>query len=175
MKNLSNISLLKPLARWIDSGASIVGVTEADRPQLLTHYLALPDDDRKCRFGVGCSDEAVTRYVDSIDLQRDRTFGVRDANGQFVAIAHVPLADGVAELGISVMPSARRRGLGYQLARRALAEARRAGAREFVFDFAAANEGMRRVAARLQMTLQRHGTELAARLLLARDGLGRAA
>lgn len=138
---------------------------------MLAHYLGLTEDDRNCRFGAGCSDAAVARYVDGLDLAREHPFAVRGSDGEIVAVAHVPHSGGVAELGISVLPHARRRGLGLLLAQRALREARRAGAREFAFHFAGANEGMRKLAARLRMSVERFDSEWIARRPLAAQNL----
>lgn len=147
---------------------AVVCLTDDDRAALLAHYLALSEDDRNCRFGAGCSDSAIERYVAGLDLRQVRTLAVRSPdNGALLAVAHVPVENGVAELGISVLPEARRQGFAALLAERALSEARRAGAREFGFQFAAANDGMRRLAARLRMRTERIDAEWVARLRLA--------
>lgn len=73
------------------------------------------------------------------------------------------LERGVGELGVSVAPRGRRRGIGVALARHALPEAKRAGAREFRFEYAADNDAMLRIAAALRMRLTRCGSEVSAR------------
>jgi GNAT superfamily N-acetyltransferase len=161
------LSTASSLSRPLQRQSSIVRLAEQDRAALLVHYLSLPEDDRNCRFGAGCSDAAVARYVAGLDLARERLFAVRAPGGAIVAVAHVPQSDGVAELGISVLPHARRGGLGLLLAQRALREARRAGAREFAFHFAGANDGMRKLAARLRMSVERFDSEWVARRPLA--------
>jgi GNAT superfamily N-acetyltransferase len=152
-----------PLARPVP----VIRLGPADRPRLLAHFLALSEGDRNCRFGAGCSDEGIERYVASIDLERACTLAICAADGRLLAVAHVPVANGVAELGISVLPRFRRRNFATLLAQRAVREARTAGAREFVFDFTASNAGMQRLAERLQMTTERLGAALVARLPLA--------
>ena len=42
-----------------------------ERPQLLTHLLALDEEDRRLRFAHALSDDGVRHYVESIDLSRD--------------------------------------------------------------------------------------------------------
>jgi GNAT superfamily N-acetyltransferase len=163
----STVSTASSLSRALKRQSSIVRLTEQDRAALLAHYLSLAEDDRNCRFGAGCSDAAVARYVAGLDLAREGPFAVRASDGEIVAVAHVPHCDGVAELGISVLPHARRRGLGLLLAQRAMREARRLGAREFSFHFAGANEGMRKLAARLRMSVERLDSEWIARRPLA--------
>jgi GNAT superfamily N-acetyltransferase len=164
---INTSSRFSALSRAFKPRRAVVWLTQDDRAALLAHYLALSDDDRNCRFGAGCSDAAVGRFVDGLDLRRVRSLAVRAPDGALLAVAHVPVEGGVAELGISVAPEARRQGLGALLARRALAEARRAGAQEFAFQFAAANDGMRRLAARLRMATERFDTEWVARRPLA--------
>jgi RimJ/RimL family protein N-acetyltransferase len=141
---------------------SLRRLTAADRAAVRAHLLSLPPDDRRLRFGHG-SAEPIGRYVDAIDFDRQHVFGAFTSHGELVALAHLPIVHGVAELGVSVSPRHRRRRLGLQLARRALDAALGAGAREFRFEFAPANEPMRRIAQALGLDVRRDGTELAAR------------
>ena len=54
-------------------------LSERDRPFMLNHFLGLSAADRRLRFGAALPDEAVTRYVQSIDLTRDTVFGVYES------------------------------------------------------------------------------------------------
>ncbi len=91
---------------------------------LRTHFLALPADDRRLRFGASLSAEAVAAYVDAIDFDRDAVFAVFDDALDAVGVAHVAFGGDVAELGISVLPQQRSRGAGTALFERAAAHAR---------------------------------------------------
>lgn len=99
-------------------------LTSGDFHRLERHFLALGEEDRLLRFGQMVGDEVITRYVASIDFSRDSVFGVYDDNLALVAVAHVAqLPEGkkgrVAEFGVSVLESARGRGIGSRLFERA--------------------------------------------------------
>ena len=94
------------------------------RAALLAHFLALPADDRRLRFGSPRSPESIADYVDSIDFGRDTVFAVHDDRLALVGVAHVAFADDHAELGLSVLPAHRGHGVGGALFERAAAHAR---------------------------------------------------
>jgi GNAT superfamily N-acetyltransferase len=146
----------------------VTALGAADRPRILDHLLALDDTDRALRFGVAADADALARYVASIDFERDAVFGAAGVDGALDGFAHVALHDGVAELGVSVVHTGRRRGLAGALAAAALRVARDADAREFRFHAAASNDGMRLVARRLGMSLEFDGSEFTARRALSR-------
>ncbi|MGZ9057718.1 MAG: GNAT family N-acetyltransferase [Burkholderiaceae bacterium] len=99
-----------------------------------------------------------------MDFERQYVLGATAACGELVGVAPMPMERGVGELGVSVTTRGRRRGIGLALARHALTEAKRAGAREFRFEYAADNDAMRHIAATLRMRLTRCGSEVSARL-----------
>src|ERR1044072_1156752 len=86
------------------SAAQVQRLTEKARPALLAHFAALSEDDRRLRFGGSTSAERIGAYIAEIDLARDAVFGIFDDSLALVGVAHVAFADGVAELGISVLP-----------------------------------------------------------------------
>jgi GNAT superfamily N-acetyltransferase len=94
------------------------------RATLREHFLALPSEDKRLRFGSTLSDEAVAAYVERIDFDRDAVFGVHDDRLALVGVAHLGLGDGAAELGLSVVPAHRGRGIGSALFERAAEHAR---------------------------------------------------
>jgi GNAT superfamily N-acetyltransferase len=91
---------------------------------LLTHFVALSPEDRRLRFGSPLSAELIARYVERIDFDRDAVFGVHDLSLTLVGAAHVAFLDDHAELGLSVLPGHRGRGVGSALFERAAAHAR---------------------------------------------------
>jgi len=91
----------------------------ADRPALAAHFAALDDADRRLRFGAPRSDDSLAQYVASLDFDRDAVFGVFDDDLRLAGVAHVAVAPGSAELGVSVLPRARGKGLGTALFDRA--------------------------------------------------------
>ena len=146
-------------------------LTEADRAEVLAHLSALPQEDQRLRFGHAASD-VITNYVSDLDFHRDHLFAAHDVQGRIVGLAHVPMRRNVAELGLSILPAARRQGLGHTLSRHALQAAARAGGRAFRIHFASSNEAMRRIATSLGMRIGRDGSDLVAQLPLAAARLG---
>ncbi len=103
---------------------------ELDRSQrsaLFVHFLALNGEDRRLRFGVGLSDDGVRSYVERIDFERDAVFGVYDDEMQLAGVGHLARANGFAELGVSVLPAHRGKGLGGALLARTHTHARNWG------------------------------------------------
>ncbi|HEY1436872.1 MAG TPA: GNAT family N-acetyltransferase [Casimicrobiaceae bacterium] len=103
---------------------SVQRIDEGERAALAAHFVALPTEDRRLRFGSSISSEAIAAYVDSIDFDRDAVFGVYDDDLVLVGVAHVALGEELAELGLSVLPGHRGRGTGSALFDRAMAHAR---------------------------------------------------
>ena len=93
------------------------------RAALLAHFLALAPEDRRLRFGSSLSAGLIAQYVGRIDFERDAAFGVHDMSLLLVGVAHVAVVDDYAELGLSVLPGHRGRGVGSALFERGAAHA----------------------------------------------------
>src|SRR6201989_824723 len=113
-----------------------------ERPQLLTHLLALDAEGRRLRFANALSDDGVRNYVEGIDLSRDAVFVVTDVNLAIVGAAHLAREDKAAELGISVLPRSRRQGIGGGLLARCAARARNWGVRVMFMNCLVENAAM---------------------------------
>jgi GNAT superfamily N-acetyltransferase len=96
----------------------------SNRDALQRHFHALGADDRRLRFGSMISDGGIDQYVAQIDFDRDAVFGVFDDELDLTGAAHVAVAGGVAELGVSVLPEHRGSGIGTALFDRAATFAR---------------------------------------------------
>ena len=96
-------------------------VAGVQRAGVLEHLLALPAADRRLRFGGALPDAGIERYVERLDFSRDRVFGILGLDLRVIGVAHLALdrAQRFAELGLSVEPAQRGRGLGYALLQRA--------------------------------------------------------
>ncbi len=94
-------------------------LSEGTRAVLAVHFLALPAEDVRLRFGSPLSQDGIAAYVDGIDFDRDAVFGVHDGDLAVIGVAHVAFGDSHAELGVSVLPGHRGRGIGGALFERA--------------------------------------------------------
>lgn len=144
-------------------------LSERDRRRLLNHFLALEDNDRLLRFGTVLPDELVTRYVQKLDFNRDSVFGVFDDDLVLLGVGHLAFAPRealpalrgatdkarVAEFGVSVSASARGRGIGSRLFRRAAIHCRNADVDTLYMHCLASNRTMMHIARKAGMTIRR--------------------
>lgn len=138
----------------LDWVALLERLHDADRDGLRRHYLALGPEDRRLRFGVQVSDEFIDGYVAGVDFDRDVVFGVCSGAQRWLGIGHLVPGDGDAELGLSVLPEARGKGLGAAIFRFAVAHAARKGVRRLFMHFLARNRAILAIAqaARMQIS-----------------------
>ena len=104
-------------------------LSSSDCERLLAHFLTLDEDDRLLRFGQIVPDRVIENYVANIDFSRDTVFGVFDDRLNLVGVGHLAYlpAEGdkrTAEFGVSVLESARGRGVGSRLFERAAIRSR---------------------------------------------------
>jgi GNAT superfamily N-acetyltransferase len=102
-------------------------LSRLDRGALERHLLSLGAEDRRLRFGIAPGDAALRAYVAGIDFGRDAVFCVYGDDLELLAAAHLARSDDGAELGLSVLPGHRGRGLGGALLERAHTHARNWG------------------------------------------------
>ena len=121
------------------------------RDAYLAHLQALGSEDVRLRFGASLSREAIARYVDGIDFERDAIFGVHGEGLRLTGAAHLAFGPGDAELGLSVLPETRRRGVGGALIVRASEHARNRASTRLFMHCLAENAAMMRLARRAGM------------------------
>ncbi len=121
-------------------------LNSSHRPALLAHFCALSRRDAYLRFGTYVGPESIANYVNGIDFERSTVLGVYGENLQLNGVAHLCPDRGVVELGISVLATARRRGLGSLLMRRSLSHARMIGAERLFMHCLAENDDLMRLA-----------------------------
>ena len=144
----------------------------ADRAAITRHFLALGPDDRRLRFGASLSDEAVRMLEERIDFDRDEIFGIAGDDLRLEAVVHVAFYPGKAELGLSVLPGARGRGLGNALFERAVMHLTNRGVREVFVHCLSENGAMMHLARKNGMRVVHEGGESDARLALPRATAG---
>jgi len=143
---------------------AIQRLDEGLRASVLAHFLALPLKDRSLRFGTALAESAVAAYVDRIDFHRDAVFGVHDDRRTLVGLAHVAVEGDLAELGLSVLPPHRRRGVASRLFERAMMHARSRRIPRLVMQFLWSNTPIMRIAQRFRMRIVANAGDANARL-----------
>ena len=128
-------------------------LSRIDRASLEPHFLALDHEDRRLRFGAPLNDAGVRAYLLRIDFERDAAFGVYDDALRVIGAAHVARSEGHAELGVSVLPAHRGRGIGAALLARAHLRARNWGVRALFMHCLTENGAMMRLARRQGMDI----------------------
>jgi GNAT superfamily N-acetyltransferase len=126
---------------------------ESSRPGLLGHFLSLGPEDVRLRFGSAMAPEAIAQYVERIDFDRDAVFGAHDESLALAGVAHVAFSDDLAELGISVLPGHRGRGIGGALLERAAEHARNRFVDRLYMHCLAENATMMHLARKLEMKI----------------------
>jgi GNAT superfamily N-acetyltransferase len=121
-------------------------LSAACRSALRRHFAALTRPDLHLRFGGYRTPESLDAYVNGIDFQESTVLGVYDDELELLGAAHLsPQSDG-HELGLSVLPAARGRGIGTVLLRRAIQHSRLAGAHQLYMHCLAENDALMRLA-----------------------------
>ena len=143
-----------------------IRLREYHRPALEAHFLALGPEDRRLRFGAPIADEALAAYVARIDFERDGAFAVQDDDLSLLAVAHVAHSGESAEMGLSVLPGERGKGLGQALFQRAMTHLRNRGTREAHVHCLTENGAMMHLARKSGMRIAYSGGESEARLVL---------
>lgn len=125
------------------------------RPRVLQHLRALPEHDRWLRFGYVIGDDSLQSYVRGLHFSRDAVFGAFDESAELLALGHLAFersrTPSHAEFGISVLPQARRRGLGLALLQRAARHAANRGATQLEMAYLPDNTALAQLAARAGM------------------------
>jgi GNAT superfamily N-acetyltransferase len=128
-------------------------LSSLEQPALERHFLALGSVDRRLRFGIGIHDFAVRVYVKRIDFEHDAVLGVLDDELHLIGAAHLGRSEGHAELGVSVLPGHRGRGIGGALLARAHMHARNWGVRALFMHCLTENATMMHLARKQDMDI----------------------
>ncbi|TXI18934.1 MAG: GNAT family N-acetyltransferase [Roseateles sp.] len=167
---------LKRLAQWVP----IRSLGRRHRQRIVDHLLALSPRDRYLRFGYPAADEQIRAYAQGISFERDEVLGVFNRRLQLVALAHLAYEaipargsrDAMAEFGVSVLPSARGRGLGRRLFDAAALHARNRGVDTMFIHALSENRPMLAIASAAGATVERDGSESEAWLRLPPETVG---
>lgn len=103
----------------------VLQLTPAHKPAVLKHFMALQEEDLRLRFGQRIKPEGIEKYVERLDFTQDAVFGVFGDTLELAGVAHLALdGRGTGELGVSVLPSERGKGVGKALFARAAGHCR---------------------------------------------------
>lgn len=134
----------------------VLGAT--DRAALHKHFAELTHQDLRMRFGRSPDAAWLRLYVEGIDFGRDTALGVREGTA-LVGVAHVAQFEGAAELGLSVLPTHRRRGIATALFERGALHARNRGVVELFIHCLSENRAMRQIARKAGMRVLVEGVD----------------
>jgi RimJ/RimL family protein N-acetyltransferase len=131
-----------------------------NREQLLTHFLALGEEDRLLRFGQMVPDHVIENYVRTIDFGRDTVFGVFDHELVLIGVGHLaylPVEEDqrTAEFGVSVLERARGQGVGTKLFERAAIHSRNTRVTTLYIHCLSRNATMMHIAKKAGMRIDR--------------------
>ena len=133
------------------------------RDRIIKHLLKLDARDRYLRFGYAANDEQVRRYVEQLDFERDDIFGIFNRRLELISMAHLAFAghpehEKCAEFGVSVLKSARGKGLGARLFARAVLHARSKNVSMMFIHALSENTAMLKIARNAGATVKREGS-----------------
>lgn len=169
------LSEVRPDWTWVP----IRSLTGRQRGRVASHLLSLDESDRYLRFGYPATDAQISKYVDSIDFERDEVFGIFNRHLELIAMAHLahpvmnvhsPLPT-MSEFGVSVLHKARGRGFGKRLFEHAVLHARNRGIQTLFIHALSENAAMLKIARGAGATVERAGSESEAWLKLPPDTL----
>ncbi|KMZ11212.1 Histone acetyltransferase HPA2 [Candidatus Burkholderia humilis] len=134
-------------------------LSSADRERLLKHFLALDEDDRLLRFGQIVPDHVIENYVRNLNFADDKVFGVFGDALELVGVGHLAYlpAEGdkrTAEFGVSVLESARGRGIGSRLFERVAMRSRNTHVTELYMHCLSRNSTMMHIAKKSGMKIE---------------------
>jgi ribosomal protein S18 acetylase RimI-like enzyme len=149
------------------------------RERIAAHLVALDPRSRYLRFGYAASDAQIHRYVDTLDFDHDEVFGIFNRRLELIALAHLAHRDADAqrgraaasEFGVSVLPSARRRGFGRRLFEHAMLHARNRHVETMFIHALSENTAMLKLARSAGATIERDGSESEGWLKLPPDSI----
>lgn len=169
---------VEPTPDW--SWVPIRSLGPRQRDRVAAHLMELADGDRYLRFGYPATDAQISKYVDSMDFERDEVFGIFNRHLELIAVAHLahpaataglPQRPPMSEFGVSVLPKARGRGFGRRLFEHAVLHARNRGVQTLFIHALSENVAMLKIARDAGATVERDGSESEAWLKLPPDTL----
>ena len=123
--------------------------SDLQRREVIAHFLSLPKEDLRLRFGYTPTDTIIEKYInDSWKRPHDRWYGMYSADRDgVVATLHIAQMDNeTAEFGFTVSNDLRRRGNGDALFKRGVAWAKARGLKRLFMHCLSENVAIQRIA-----------------------------
>jgi GNAT superfamily N-acetyltransferase len=137
-----------------------------DRRALESHFASLHREDLRYRFCGSIKREGVTQYLDQISVTGTPCYGVFDDGLALVAVCQLERLGCDLEVGLTVLPTFRRKGFGKALLRRSASYARARGLKGLNIHSLGDNTPMLSLARRIGMTVKIHSGEADGHLTL---------
>jgi GNAT superfamily N-acetyltransferase len=125
-----------------------------DRFALETHFAALGTEDLCNRFCHSVKPESVAKYLDQWSAAGIPSYGIFDPDRSLIAVGQLAQSEEELEVGLSVLPTYRRKGLALALLYRSASYARARGLKVLSIHCLANNMPMLSLARRIGMTVE---------------------
>ncbi len=144
-----------------------------DRQALEAHFAALDSEDLRYRFCGSIKPDGLTHYLDQLVRPDAPSFGIF-ADTALIAVCQLGQSGSELEVGVSVLPAFRRKGLAKALLDYSARHARERGLRTLLIHTLMDNTPMLTLARRLGMRIEMLGGEADGRLRLRADTIAEA-
>jgi GNAT superfamily N-acetyltransferase len=126
----------------------------SDRFALETHFAALGTEDLCNRFCHSVKPESVAKYLDQWSAAGIPSYGIFNPDRSLIAVGQLAQSEEELEVGLSVLPTYRRKGLALALLYRSASYARARGLKALSIQCLANNMPMLSLARRIGMTVE---------------------
>jgi GNAT superfamily N-acetyltransferase len=125
-----------------------------DRLALEAHFAALGTEDLYNRFCHSINSEGVAEYLDRLRATGIPSYGIFDSNLALIAVSQLARSEEDLEVGLTVLPTYRRKGLAVALLYRAASYGRARGLKALVIHCLASNTPMLCLARKIGMSVE---------------------
>jgi GNAT superfamily N-acetyltransferase len=137
-----------------------------DRFALEAHFSALSTEDLYNRFCHSITPEGVAEYLDRLRATGIPSYGIFNCSLALIAVSQLGPSDDDLEVGLTVLPSYRCKGLAVALLCRAATYARARGLKALIIHCLASNDPILSLARKIGMTVEISNGEADGRLKL---------
>jgi len=116
------------------------------KKKFLEHLVALSEDDRRMRFFANLKDEALSDYIDRINIHNDHVCYIEDGTNVIGFLHAAKVSHGVYEIGVSVSSDRRHSGVGSALFNNLILWAQSTGVEKLQINCLSSNVWMNKLA-----------------------------